>query len=150
MTIDTTEIERVVHDIHDFFTEWVGGHCPGDKDTFRKRALDHISDDLVAIFPAGRSFGKADFKGYMTGIYGSNPDFRIAIRDVKIRRVGADMAVLNYEEWQRNAKDSDNPDNGRVTTMVLGKNSDCESIQILQVHETWLPDEVVANGDFDF
>ena len=148
MTLKKAEIEQVVHEIHAFFTEWVGGHCPGDAETFQKHALDHISDDLVAIFPAGRSFGKPDFKGYMAGIFGSNPDFRIKIRDLKISHLSREMAVVNYEEWQRNAKDSDKPNNGRVTTMVLGKGK--AGPQILQVHETWLPDEVVEQGDFDF
>ncbi|MCU9849254.1 nuclear transport factor 2 family protein [Defluviimonas sp. WL0024] len=150
MTIDPTEVERIIHDIHDFFTDWVGGRCPSDDDTFRRRALDYISDDLVAIFPAGRSFGKADFEGYMTGIYGSNPDFRIKIKDVQVRHLGADMAVVTYQEWQRGAKDSDDPENGRVTTMVLGKGAGDRGLTILQVHETWLPEEVVAKGDFDF
>lgn len=150
MTIQAQEIERVILDIHDFFTDWVGGRCPGDADTFRQRALDHISDDLVAIFPAGRTFAKADFEGYMTGIYGSNPDFRIQIRDVQVRHLSAEMAVANYEEWQRGAKDSDEPNNGRVTTMVLGNGGADNRLQILQVHETWLPKDVVANGEFDF
>ena len=60
--------------------------------------------------------------------------------------VGADMAVVNYQEWQRGAKDSDEPNNGRVTTMVLGKGGADNGLQILQVHETWLPAEVVEAG----
>ena len=60
------------------------------------------------------------------------------------------MAVVNYQEWQRNARDSDRADNGRVTTMVVGEKSAGAGIEILQVHETWLPDDVVAAGDFDF
>ncbi|HSM40215.1 MAG TPA: nuclear transport factor 2 family protein [Afifellaceae bacterium] len=150
MTLKTTEIETAIHDIHAFFTDWVGGRCPGDAATFRQNALDRISDDLVAIFPAGRMFGKKDFEGYMSGIYGSNPDFRIDIRDIRIAHSGDDMAVVNYQEWQRNAKDSDQPNNGRLTTMVVGARPSGDGIEILQVHETWLPEEVVAEGDFDF
>jgi hypothetical protein len=52
-------------------------------ETFRINALDRLSDDLVAIMPGGRSFGKNDFEGYMKSIYGSNPDFRIKIRDIR-------------------------------------------------------------------
>jgi hypothetical protein len=149
MTLQTTEIETAIHDIHGFFTDWVGGRCPGDPETFRRNALHRISDGLVAIFPAGRRFGKQDFEVYMSSIYGSNPDFRIKIRDIRVSHLREGMAVVNYEEWQRNAKDSNRPNNGRVTTMVLGEKKD-GGVQILQVHETWLPEETVTAGDFDF
>lgn len=149
MTLRTAQIETAIHDIHDFFTDWVGGRCPGDAETFQRNALERISDDLVAIFPAGRRFGKEDFKGYMSSIYGSNPDFRIKIRDIRVNYVNGSMAVVNYQEWQKAAKDSDEPNNGRITTMVLGEKSS-GGIEILQVHETWLPQEVVAAGDFNF
>lgn len=150
MALTTHDIETAIHDIHAFFTDWVGGRCPGDAETFRRNALDHISDDLVAIFPAGRTFGKKDFEGYMTGIYGTNPDFRIKIRDVRVTHNDGETAVVNYHEWQRNAKDSDQPNNGRITTMVVGARSSGGGLEILQVHETWLPEEVVALGSFDF
>ena len=87
MTLQTAQIETAIHDIHDFFTDWVGGRCPGDAETFQRNALDRISDDLVAIFPAGRRFGKEEFKGYMSSIYGSNPEFRIKIRDIRVNHV---------------------------------------------------------------
>ena len=150
MTLQSAQIETAIHDIHDFFTDWVGGRCPGDAETFRKNALDRISDDLVAIFPAGRRFGKKDFEDYMSSIYGTNPDFRIKIRDIRVSHMGDGMAVVNYEEWQRNAKESDQPSNARVTTMVMGEKPANGGVEILQVHETWLPDQVVAAGDFDF
>lgn len=149
MTLQTAQIEAAIHDIHDFFTDWIGGRCPGDDETFQRNALDRISDDLVAIFPAGRRFGKGEFKGYMSSIYGSNPDFRIKIRDIRVNHASGKMAVVNYQEWQKAAKDSDQANNGRITTMVLGEKSS-GGVEILQVHETWLPDEVVATGDFDF
>jgi len=150
MALQIAEIESVIYEIHDFFTDWVGGRCPGDEATFKSHALDRISDDLVAIFPAGRKFGKEDFKGYMSGIHGSNPDFKIKIRNVEVAHLGDDMAVANYEEWQRNAKDSEEPNNGRLTTMVLGRHPSGNGAQILQVHETWLPEDVVAKNSFDF
>jgi hypothetical protein len=150
MTLQIAQIETAIHDIHDFFTDWVGGRCPGDADTFRRNALDRLADDLVAIMPGGRSFGKKDFEGYMKSIYGSNPDFRIKIRDIRLNYQSGDLAVVNYHEWQRNAKDSDEPNNGRVTTMVVRDRGMSATPEILQVHETWLPKDVVASGDFDF
>lgn len=150
MSLETQDIETAILDIHEFFTEWVGGRCANDPEIFRKRALDRISDGLVAVFPAGRMFGKKDFEGYMTGIYGSNPDFRIKIRDIRVNHRSDGMAVVNYQEWQRNARDSDEPNNGRITTMVVGEKPSGEGVEILQVHETWLPQDVVEAGDFSF
>ena len=48
MSLQTKQIETVIHDINEFFTDWVGGRCPGDAETFRKNALDRLSDGLVA------------------------------------------------------------------------------------------------------
>jgi hypothetical protein len=150
MTLQIAQIETAIHDISDFFTDWVGGRCPGDADTFRRNALDRLADDLVAIMPGGRSFGKKEFEAYMKSIYGSNPDFRIKIRDVRLKHQSGDLAVVNYHEWQRNAKDSDEPNNGRITTMVVRDRGKGAAPEVLQVHETWLPKDVVASGDFDF
>jgi len=150
MTLQIEEVEATIHDIHEFFTDWVGGRCPGDAETFRKNALDRLGDDLVAIMPGGRSFGKNDFAGYMKSIYGSNPDFRIRISDIRISHRNGEMTVVNYNECQRNAKESDPPNNGRVTTMVLRDRSRDAGPEIVQVHETWLPDALVKEADFGF
>mgnify|MGYP006187582329 CR=1 FL=1 len=91
MSLQTKEIEAAILDIHEFFTDWVGGRCPGDDATFQKNALERISDNLVVIMPGGRSFGKKDFAAYMKGIYGSNPAFRIKIRDIRIRHQSAEL-----------------------------------------------------------
>jgi hypothetical protein len=150
MALQIAEIETAIHEINDFFTDWVGGRCPGDADTFRRNALDRLADGLVAIMPGGRSFGKEAFEGYMKSIYGSNPDFRIRISDLRLSHQSGDLAVVNYREWQRNARDSDEANNGRVTTMVVRDRGTGAAPEILQVHETWLPRDVVASGDFDF
>jgi hypothetical protein len=150
MTLQIAQIESTIHDISDFFTDWVGGRCPGDADTFKRNALDRLADGLVAIMPGGRSFGKQDFEGYMKNLYGSNPDFRIKIRDIRLNHQSGDLAVVSYHEWQRNAKDSDVPNNGRVTTMVVRDRGMGAAPEILQVHETWLPQDVVVSGDFNF
>ena len=150
MTLQMPEIEAAIHEISDFFTDWVGGRCPGDADTFKRNALDRLADGLVVIMPGGRSFGKKDFEGYMKSIYGSNPDFRIKIRDVRLSHRSGDVSVVNYDEWQRSAKDSAEPNNGRVSTMVVRDRGQGAGPEILQVHETCLPKEIVAAGDFDF
>ena len=150
MALHAKKIEATIQDIHNFFTDWVGGRCPGDDETFQRNALDRISDDLVVIMPSGRSFGKSDFAGYMKSIYGSNPAFRIKIADIRVSHLNADLAVVNYQEWQRDARDSDEPNNGRLTTMVISDRGEGREPEILQVHETWLPADIVQTADFAF
>ena len=150
MSLAREEIEILIHDIHDFFTDWIGGRCPGDAKTLKTRALDRISDDFVAVFPAGRKSGKSDFERSMSGSYGSSPDFRIRISDMSVPHLGNGLAIVIYREWQRGAKNSDEPENGRITTMVVGPRLSGDGLEILHVHETWLPREEVEKADFDF
>jgi hypothetical protein len=79
--------------------------------------------------------------------YNTNPTFRIAIRNVTVRRVLGGEVLATYEEWQRNALASTPPENARIAT-VLFKNSD--SLEWLHIHETKMPEEVAAAGPYDF
>ena len=83
----------------------------------------------------------------MRRAHGSNPDFRIAIRNVVVRRVMPDVVLATYEEWQRNALASTPPDNARLATVAFART---EPLRWLHVHETWLPGEVAAAGPYDF
>ncbi len=47
----------------------------------------------------------------------TNPEFRIAIRNVTVRRVFDDKVVATYEEWQRCVRASNPPENGRLATV---------------------------------
>lgn len=147
MTLKTSEIETVINDLHDFLTDWVGGRCPGDPKTFRRNALDRLSDDFVAVVPAGRALGKGEFGSQMSSLYGSNPEFRVEIRDFGVRHTGSGIAVVGYREWRKSSKDDETPENGRIATMILGETAG-GGVEILRLHETWLPDEVVAEERF--
>lgn len=132
---------------HDFFTAWVAGRCAGDETTFDE-GVRRLSRQLSVIMPGGKAFTFDVFAKYMRSIYASNPKFRIKIRNVAIRHRVGDVFVVNYEEWERDAKDSTPANNGRLSTMVLrDRGSDFD---ILHVHETWMPAEIMAAGDYDF
>ncbi len=79
--------------------------------------------------------------------HGSNPEFRIAIRNVTVRHVTDDHILATYEEWQRNALASEPPDNGRISTVLFDRS---EPLQWLHVHETWLPESITAAAKYDF
>ena len=137
----TEEIER----LHRFFCDWLGGKLP--KDALKEDFLASLSPDLVFIPPTGNPVAYDDLASAIGGAYGANPDFRIEIRKVTVRRQFDDYVLATYEEWQRNAKDSVPPDNGRTTT-VLFKTS--PSLQWLHIHETMLSDDIIAAEHFNF
>lgn len=148
MRDDLERVRRHVVDIHQFFVAWVSGECREDDATFRAGLLDRISKDMMVIMPGGVGYPAAVFTKYMRGLHGSNPKFRIQIRNVTVRHRIGDVLIVTYEEWERNARDSTPPDNGRLSTMVLRDRGD--DFEILHVHETWLPSDVMAAGPYDF
>ena len=58
--------------------------------------------------------------------------------------------LATYEEWQRNALASTPPDNGRVATVLFEDDRAEDRLRWLHIHETWLPEEVMAAGPYDF
>lgn len=132
---------------HDFFTAWVSGRCAGEEAAFDE-GTRRLSRQLSVIMPGGKAFTFDVFAEYMRSNYASNPKFRIKIRNVVIRHRVGDVLVVNYEEWERDAKDSIPANNGRLSTIVLRDRG--TDFDILHVHETWLPADVMAAGEYDF
>ena len=142
-------IDRAVHEeiesLHEFFVGWFAG-------TLREELLDEclrarFDPGFVLIPPGGELLTLDALEGALRSAHGSNPEFRITIRDVRIRHVSDDWILATYEEWQRNAKASQPPDNGRVSTVLFGRSG---PLRWLHVHETWLPEAVMAAGPYDF
>jgi len=136
------EIER----LHRFFVDWFSGTIPDDDETFRGRFLDSLDPEFVLIPPAGNTVTWDELTTGIRSGHGSNPDFRIAIRNVVVRRAVNGVVLATYEEWQRNARASNPPDNGRVSTVLFR----AEDLCWLHLHETWLPERIMSSGPFDF
>lgn len=149
MSNDLERVSKDIHAIHNFFTEWVSGKCPGDQATFEKRCLSCFSKNFMVIVPAGKGLPYSVFTQFMTKSYNSNPNFVIKIRNIEVRHRVGDVVLVTYEEWERGAIQSE-PNNGRQSTMLLRDRGPDQSFEILHVHETWLPAEIQAAGDYDF
>ncbi len=122
-------------------------------DTFPDRFTARFDAALVLIPPGGNFLRLPDLSSGIKNAHGSNADFRIAIRNVQVHRVTGNDVLATYEEWQRNAKASSPPDNGRRATVLFRADGDISSPSRLiwvHVHETWLPEEVMKKGPFDF
>ena len=146
--VSTSIQERVrceVEDLHEFFTGWFTGRLPeGD---FESKFLARFSPGFVFIPPAGRLLGIEDLSASLRAGYASNPDFRVQIRSVAVRRQFDGCVLATYEEWQRNALASIPPDNGRISTVLF---SSGDPLRWLHIHETWLPGDIIAAGPYDF
>lgn len=139
------DIRNEVEDVHRFFVAWfTGAAAEADLDTVFVPRLD---EQVFFISPDGRRLARDGLLAMFRGAHGNNPDFRIAIRDVKILRDVGDHLVVTYTEWQKGAKTSRQSDNARFTTLLITK---AQPFRWLHIHETWLPDAERAKGSFDF
>lgn len=146
MTNEFEDIVRTeIEDLHNFFVGWFTGTF--DINSFESGFLSRFDPDFLLIPPAGIILALDVLSTSIKNTYNTNPDFRIAIRNVKIRRVLENEIIATYEEWQRNALASTPPNNGRVATVVFKKT---EPLQWLHVHETWMPEAVQSAGPYDF
>lgn len=144
-----SELESVIRDeveaLHVFFVGWFSGMLPVDD--FEKEFLSRFDEEFLLIPPAGALLSLAEFQSAVRRSHGTNPDFRIAIRNVKLHRVLDDHVLATYEEWQRNALASTPPDNARIVTVIFRK---AQSLQWVHVHETRLPESIASAGSYDF
>jgi hypothetical protein len=145
----TPDLETIVREeieaLHRFFIEWFSGAAP--ESDLEEGILNRLAPDLVFVPPGGSLLGRDALETGLRQGYGTNPDFRIAIRNVTVHRVLESHVVATYEEWQRNALASKPPDNARLAT-VLFENS--RPLRWLHIHETWMPEDVAAAGPYDF
>lgn len=140
-----SDIRTEIEDVHRFFVRWFTGTAEARElnDLFVSR----LDDDMIFLSPDGHRMGREGLVGMFENAYGNNPDFRIAIRDVTVHRDLGEYVLATYTEWQKAARSSARPDNGRFTTVLLKKT---QPFRWLHIHETWLPEAVQAAGPFDF
>ncbi len=140
-------VENEIKSLHTFFVDWFSGCSPNNDETFTAKFMDRFDPSFLLIPPAGTTLDLDDLAGSVKSTHGSNPTFSIAIRNVQIRRQWEGHVLATYEEWQRNAKASSPPNNGRVATVLFRIE---KNLMWLHVHETWLPQEILQAGPYNF
>lgn len=147
MSADGTEaaIRQEIETLHEFFVGWFSGALR--ESVFDTQFTPRFDPEFVLIPPSGELLTLAQLSSGLRATYGRNPDFRIAIRNVQLRRVAASHLLATYEEWQRHALASTPPDNARLATVLFDRS---DGLHWLHVHETWLPAEQMAAGPYDF
>ena len=139
------QVRHEIESLHEFFCGWFSGRLT--KSSFDSQFLARFAEDLVFIPPAGHLLGLESLQSSVFAGYDTNPEFRIQIRNVVVHRQLDGQVIATYEEWQRNALASTPPDNGRLATVLFKVG---EPLQWLHIHETWLPEDIMAAGPYDF
>ena len=134
-----------VETLHRHFVGWFTGAL--DETQFEACVVRRLDPEIVFISPEGVVMGFEALVASLRRGHGTNPDFRIAIRDVTVRALSQSHVIATYQEWQRDARASAAPNNARIATAVFAAGP---PLRWLQVHETWLPAAVAAAGPFDF
>lgn len=134
-----------IEDLHAFFVEWFSGRH--DLDGFDAGFLSRFDDDFLLVPPVGTLLTLDQIAEGVRPAHDSNADFRIAIRNVRVRRRFDGHVLATYEEWQRNALVSTPPDNARIASVLF---RDVRPLQWLHIHETWMPESVARAGPYDF
>ncbi|PRQ08447.1 hypothetical protein [Enhygromyxa salina] len=145
------KVRAEVEAMHEFLVAWFTGAVANDDDVFQRGFARRFDPGLVLIPPAGNLLTLAGLTKAIRGSHGSNPEFRIAIRDVVLRRELPGLVLVTYQEWQRNAKASTPANNGRVSTALLRPEAVAPGgFAWLHVHECWLPSEIMSAGPYEF
>ena len=144
-TIIEENVRAEVEALHRFFVGWFSGVI--DESEFETGFLNRFEPEFLLIPPAGSLLTLSELASSIQCAHGSNPDFRIAIRNVRVRWEFDRVIVAIYEEWQRNAIASTPAANARIATVLFKK---AEPLQWLHVHETWMPENVMAADPYDF
>ncbi len=138
------DVRVEIEELHEFFVEWFNGRA--DQSVFDEFSA-RFDSKVHYLGPNGSMLDRAALVGFLSGVRGIATDFRIAIRDVKVQHLSDSHILATYTEWQRHAIFSDRPESGRRTTVVLSKS---KPFRWLHIHETWLPDELIKAGPYDF
>ena len=143
---DTNTLRAVtdeVVDLHRFFVDWFTGAAePAALDT---RLGASLHDDFFYVFPGGQTLTRDGLLAGLRGAHGSNPDFRIVVRDVTVRFTPGDTVLATYTEWQSGAKASARPNNARLSTVLMTRRA---PFVWMHLQETWLPEDVQDAGDY--
>lgn len=153
--IQESEIAKAVRaeieGLHAFFVGWFGGKLTNDDETFSNGFVRRFDPACILIPPGGTIVPLAQLTRMIRSGYGNNPDFRIEIRNVVLRREERMWVLATYEEWQVNALNSTPPNNARISTAWFRREKATTSgLAWMHIHECWMPREQVDAGPWDF
>ena len=148
--MNETQATKEIEALHAFFEDWFGGLIKAEEAVFQERFASRFHDDCELIQPSGATLSREVFFKAVLDSHDSSPDFRIAIRNVRVRFVlPGGYTLVTYEEWQRNAVNSTPSDNARAASVLFSESNSAQP-HWMHIHETWLPAAQTPAERFDF
>ena len=134
MTNETSNYQREIVELHQFFVDWYIGELAKTDAAFARFA-DVMADNFAIVHPGGVIIERDSLFENIYNTHNQRPGFRIWIENVELRHHDGNILVVSYEEWQ--AVNDDEPTT-RLSTVIFRENDDAPNgLQWLHVHETW-------------
>ncbi len=136
----TTALDEIVA-LHQFFEDWLGGKSPPERSMNESHsAFAEFERTLAPTFsmvtPSGNTLDRVPLVQHLRKASGSRPNLVIAIKNVTALATEGSLALVRYEEWQRDSEDV----RGRSSVAVLEPSLLGPRGWIWRfVQETWLP-----------
>lgn len=133
-----TRCRAEIEALHRFFEGWLAGRLPASEDAF-VRLTAALAPGFRLVGPDGRVAERGALLDRLRAAHGAEPDgLRIWIERVRARPLGAELALVLYEEWQERPGA---PARGRQSSALFQEEADAPGgVAWLHVHETWLPE----------
>lgn len=131
-------VRREIEEVHRFIAAWFRGEIAAAGDEFDKALAARLAPQMVNIQPSGQVLTRDELLSAIRDGHGANPDFQIAIRDVTLRPelAKAELVLATYTELQSGARNTDPPDNARISTVLLRMEPATDRFTWLHIHET--------------
>jgi hypothetical protein len=131
------EVQAEIVRLHDFFTGWFSGALP--EDAFEEGVAARLHPEFENVQPAGKALARDVLLNGLRAAHGSNPDFRIEIRETRLLGNWPDcgLVLASYVEAQFGARNTTPPDNLRRATVLFERRP--KGLIWRHVHETAMP-----------
>ena len=137
MTGPLDEVRAEVERLHDFLAGWFQGTLP--ESAFEGGIAVRLHPKFENVQPAGHVLTRDGLLGPLRRAWGSNPDFRIEIRETRILGLwqGGGLILAGYVEAQFGARSSTPADNLRRSTVLFERGA--SGLVWRHIHETMMP-----------
>ncbi|MHA1527527.1 MAG: hypothetical protein ACTSVG_00800 [Alphaproteobacteria bacterium] len=132
------EVRTEIEALHDFFTGWFSGALTEDDETFARGLAYRMHPAYEMVLPSGAAHDLDGIVGAIRRAWGSAPDFRIEIHDVRVlgEWPNAGLVLARYIEAQTGARNTTPAENRRLSTALFERRG--ERLLWRYVHETAL------------
>ncbi|MEO0820446.1 MAG: hypothetical protein AAF074_08470 [Pseudomonadota bacterium] len=123
--------------MHDFFGAWFRGDLAAA--AFEPDCLSRLAPGFENVQPSGRVLTLADLMEPIRAARGTNPAFRIEIREPRLLGAYPEAGLIHasYVEAQFGARNTHPPDNLRRSTVLFAAEGD--RLIWRHIHETAMP-----------